>query len=367
MYRKGTITTLHLELTTKCNANCIQCHRNMGGSDINPDLPLCELFLDDIRRILPPEFLRTLQSVKICGSYGDALVARDTLDIFQYLRAANADLRLDFHTNGSGRDSSWWQALAECGVIVTFAIDGLRDTNHLYRRGTSWDRIMDSVDSFVKHEGVAVWSFIAFEHNEHEIAEARQLCFALGFRRFLVKRTSRFFRDGVMRSSVPVRVRNGEELYTIAPPITPTLQHRGVMQMAALLGSGEELEQELAETVISCKALEEGSIYINSQGLMFPCCYLGAIYPRPGTTWNRDFVSLIKRLPTGAGMISLATNSIDDVLSCDLFTDIIPRSWEQGEQRLSTCAQTCGSIGIVGAEGVVYSAGENCSPDKSLL
>lgn len=47
---------LHLELTTKCNAMCPMCNRNFKGK-IREELPMLELTLNDIRRLLPPSFV----------------------------------------------------------------------------------------------------------------------------------------------------------------------------------------------------------------------------------------------------------------------------------------------------------------------
>jgi len=39
---------------------------------------------------------------------------------------------------------------------VIFSIDGFADTNSIYRQNTNWDRIMQSVNSFIQAGGKAV-------------------------------------------------------------------------------------------------------------------------------------------------------------------------------------------------------------------
>ena len=56
---------------------------------------------------------------------------------------------------------------------VRFSVDGLRDTNHLYRRNTDFDVIMRNAQTFIDG-GRATWVFIAFQHNEHQIGEAKR-------------------------------------------------------------------------------------------------------------------------------------------------------------------------------------------------
>src|SRR5262249_3748084 len=162
VYRYEDIAEVHVELTTHCNASCPQCPRNLSGGPVNPALPLAELSLEDVRRILPDELLGRLRKVYACGNYGDPMVARDVLPIFEHLRAASPRLELGMFTNGSGRTPAFWAALAGVVTYVRFSIDGLEDTNHLYRRGTQWSRILASVEAFIAAGGRAEWDFIVF-------------------------------------------------------------------------------------------------------------------------------------------------------------------------------------------------------------
>ena len=59
MYKYSEIKTIHLEITAKCNASCPMCIRNICGGAVNPKLPLTELSLADIQKILPIDFLKT--------------------------------------------------------------------------------------------------------------------------------------------------------------------------------------------------------------------------------------------------------------------------------------------------------------------
>ena len=103
IYRYDEICSVHLELTHRCNAACPMCARNLSGGATNPDLPLVELSLDDIKKILLPEFVAQLRQIYACGNYGDPIVARECLSIFKYLRECNSELNLCLHSNGSAR------------------------------------------------------------------------------------------------------------------------------------------------------------------------------------------------------------------------------------------------------------------------
>ena len=191
MYLKyDDIRRVSVEITSRCNAACPQCPRTD-----NPILPAAELKMEDIQRIFPKEFCSQLDLIYMCGNYGDAMTSNTTIPAIEYWHRMGVP-QISVYTNGSGRNSDWWQALAQAMTgendSVIFSIDGLADTNSIYRRNTNWDRIMQSVNSFIQAGGKAVWHYLIFEHNQHQVESARALAEKLGFVDFVPKATSRF-------------------------------------------------------------------------------------------------------------------------------------------------------------------------------
>ena len=64
------------------------CDLNMNGGADNP-ITNAELSLDDAKRMFSPEFIKQLNVMYMCGNLGDPIVARDTLEIFEYFREHN--------------------------------------------------------------------------------------------------------------------------------------------------------------------------------------------------------------------------------------------------------------------------------------
>ena len=64
------------------------------------------------------------------------------------------------------------------------SIDGLEDTHSYYRQGTNWKKIINNAKSFISSGGRAVWQFIPFAHNEHQIKSCIRLSQQLGFKEF---------------------------------------------------------------------------------------------------------------------------------------------------------------------------------------
>ena len=54
----------------------------------------------------------------MCGNLGDPIIAKDTLEIFEYFRWANPNIWLSMNTNAGARDEIWWAQLAK-----TFGLD----------------------------------------------------------------------------------------------------------------------------------------------------------------------------------------------------------------------------------------------------
>jgi MoaA/NifB/PqqE/SkfB family radical SAM enzyme len=368
MYRYSDIRQVHLEVTSRCNASCPMCARNQHGGAVNPNLPMAELRLAQLQKLIPSDFTQQLTEVYLCGNYGDALVAHDTADMLEYLRASNPGLALRLFTNGSGRNAAWWARLAAAGVIVRFSIDGLADTNHRYRIGTQWDRIMAACEAFIGAGGEAEWDYLVFRHNEHQVEDALALARRMGFRKFYVKRTARFFGD-----KLDVRDRRGQVVDVLWMPESNEFRNTEAEQQYQLRLTGE-FQKQMETTPITCKAVERRSIYISAEGLVLPCCWLAQLYP-PNRPWEQDWRRRLKRMvlpfytdtyteelwrllqrvpsdqPAMGG--KQVVNGLCDqhrgtreIIEGPLFQQSIPASWQATSLksgRLEACARECGA------------------------
>jgi MoaA/NifB/PqqE/SkfB family radical SAM enzyme len=347
MYKYSDIRTVHLEITTRCNARCPQCPRNLWGGAVNPSLPQVELSLDDCRKLFPPDFVRQLRLLYMCGDYGDPVVAADTLEVFSYLRGCSEVVALKMHTNGGARPPAWWERLARTGCAVRFAIDGMADTNHLYRRGTNWATIVENACAFIRAGGSAEWAFIAFRHNEHQIEEARRLARELGFKRFILKRTKRFlnFSKGERTSSFPVRGMDGEIEYYLEPPASPAYQ----IPLTEPWAGGDDYEEYLRTTPITCRAVKERMVYVTAEGLALPCCWLGNLYPREFAESRPQVWSLVDGLPEKRESLNALRRGLKRVVEDTFFQQRVPEHWQPAQeagQRLKVCVKVCGGCSV---------------------
>lgn len=345
IYNYNEIKAVHLEITDKCNASCPMCSRNKNGGEVNQHLPNAELSLEDIKLMFPIRFVQQLDRVYMCGNFGDPIVARDTLEVYRYLRQCNPKITLGMNTNGSARSEEWWEELGSIfgryGYVV-FGIDGLEDTHHLYRKDTSFDKIIDNAIAFMKG-GRARWDFIVFNHNEHQIEEARIFSVQLGFEQFRIKKTGRFFSNTTLQAkgSKDVMGRNGEVLYQIAPPENPDLRNMSLEREQKIIADFGSMENYLDGTVVSCQVAESKEIYISADGYVFPCCWTAAlIYSRWWEEKGTDEVTALINTSGGFNSISLHHNSIKDIVHGEFFRNI-KESWRNAD-RLQICSRICG-------------------------
>lgn len=355
MYSYEEVRHLHLEISSLCNASCPMCLRNVFGGRVNETMPLTELGLDDVRVIFPAEFLRQLHSMYLCGNYGDPMVARDTLEVLAYFRECQPRIRLGIYTNGSGRSPEWWARLAGLVDYCRFSIDGLEDTNHIYRRGTSWERIMAAVTAFVGAGGNAEWDFIVFRHNEHQVEEARALSRRLGFKNFIVKKTYRFFnlQTGRAREGVAVLDREGNYEYAIAAPEGDGYRNQSLVSLDQAVERRLDYQSYLDDTPISCKVAAERKLYVSAEGLVFPCCWTANIYPwyqppRSGGVWR-----LIEQLPEGKDSIDATKRPLREIVDGPFFQKLIAESWSRGSiaaGKLEVCSRVCGEFDLYSAQ-----------------
>jgi MoaA/NifB/PqqE/SkfB family radical SAM enzyme len=327
------------------------CARNIYGGAINPGMQMSELTLANIKKILVPEFVAHMKRIYACGNYGDPIVARDCLEIFRYLRQAGPQMNLCMHTNGSARRPDWWSELANImkqGLhYVRFGIDGLEDTNHLYRRGTDWKTIMRNAQAFIAAGGHAEWDYLVFRHNEHQVDQARELADEMGFKAFFVRKTGRFLGEESLVTSeqYPVLDKTGQFEYWLEQPLNPEYLNSAYSELEPVRERFENYQNYLDQVEIRCKvAGKKRKIYLSAQGHVLPCCWLGATFSESDNTERRQFADLVQK-NGGKQALNANQHSLQTIIDGPLFQSEIPASWNLesvAAGKLAICARTCG-------------------------
>ena len=353
------IELVHLELTTRCNALCPMCRRTAFG-DVAPGLAMRDLSSSEIKAIFAPHFVRQLRQIDLCGVHGDPVAARSFNQALAWFRHINPRLAIEVYTNGALRPARWWADLARDSptLKVVFAIDGLEDTHEIYRRGASFDKVVENARAFIDAGGRAQWDFLVFRHNEHQVDEARRRAKEWGFTAFVPKFSGRFYRgfyeddpqfsDDEKAGRFPIHDRRRQIVGYLEPSSNPAYLNPVFEEMAGHLARDGSLLPHWDKADICCSAIDNHSIFVAADGAVFPCCwtYGASLYRtvyRIDDPLDNQIEDLLGRCG-GRQAIDARRVAIRDICQSAFFREIA-RSWGRSalaSGKLKICARMCG-------------------------
>lgn len=363
------IRSLHIEASSHCNASCPTCPRNYHGGPTYPWFEKKYLSLADHKKFFPSEFAQKQKLILYCGNYGDPSLNPELVEICNWWLSHNPYMAIQINTNGGTRDKEFWTSLGKVfrGTYgnVTFSVDGLEDTNHIYRRNVDWEKLRTAMVAFIEAGGPAVWEFLVFEHNQHQVAEARELSIKWGFKEFHPKKAMGFPHNAAM----PVLKRDGSFDYDIFPStietfrnqasstkMKPSIHSRPSKDLKTnfdfenenlnLYKINEEQEKKFNSCNISCRALKDTQIYISAEGLVYPCCFIGSRHNAPNKYdfTNKQIQVHLKKI--GQETHSLFSRSLIDIIQDTAFQKSFSDTWNIDtvrEGKLAVCSEFCGS------------------------
>lgn len=235
--------TLHIELSTFCNARCADCAR------VKHKDQFYKTHLDFWKSMskIDQDILSNFERIKLCGNFGDPILHPEFLDIVKWLRKNISKAEIEISTNGEPHTVEWWKELAEIlgnkGIVI-FGIDGLKDTHSIYRENTNFDTIIRNATAFIAAGGMASWQFLMFEHNEKEILPAMVMSKKLGFKEF--------------------------------KPLTPrnSVKHNRFQKVTKYYRTDRNFE---SDEKYKCLFLA-GHLYLQADGTFLVCCIMGNFY-----------------------------------------------------------------------------------------
>lgn len=260
----STINSLQFDLNVTCNAYCPGCHRHTmvnGEMYMNPFLPFnTSLSIDIVERVMENPRLSDNIKVDFVGLVGEPIAHQQFLEIIDIIYKHRPNARVNIHTNGGLRSVEFFTQLAkklkDKSHQVQFSIDGLEDTNSLYRVGVNWDKVMENLQAFIDGGGRAIWKFLLFPYNKHQTEEARQLAFSMGVKNFRPERN----RD------------EGQELYTRYMKAYKKFHPKTLGEKGHAQDKGYDINQFNESQGIANRCFDEDAIYINYEGVVLPCC-----------------------------------------------------------------------------------------------
>lgn len=337
------LQTIVVDFTSYCNSSCGNCSRNIGGVDVNPTMPLEHMSTDTFKRIFDVETVNQINEIMFNGAYGDSLMNPNLFDCLEYLLTTTNNLpsiRID--TNGGMNNTDYYKTLAELlnkfpkPSYITFSIDGLEDTNHLYRRNVNYKKVMENSQSFIDNGGWARWRTLIFEHNKHQIEDMRKLSEQMGFLRFDINggTHTQAINFIVSKAQEHYKQNKKQDSYDVTYAFN---QHESkVRNQLKTYGS---LEEVWAKANIKCQWSNKRMIQISHMGEVWPCCYfLAERYPKD---INSKFYKDIQRVLDNNELDfnSIEKHSLKEILNHKFFMETLTDSWNSN--RFELCPRNC--------------------------
>jgi MoaA/NifB/PqqE/SkfB family radical SAM enzyme len=209
--QESDIGRIQIELTNYCNAACPQCERHhlKQISDIKPedrweenanfDLSLNDSYisLKEIQETFIKGRWKHLDDIHFCGNVDEPVINPEIIEIIKYMDTLAPNITMWIATNGGTRSTSFWKELGELSssmddrLVVIWGIDGLEDTNHLYRKNVDWNKLKENWRAYISAGGRAKWQFIVFNWNQHQLNEVKSYSESEKFNGFNIIRSVR--------------------------------------------------------------------------------------------------------------------------------------------------------------------------------
>ena len=352
-----------LDISTYCNAGCPQCHRtNSNGLGKEDWLPLIQWSVDEFKAAFPPEAMEKIHRFKFCGTWGDPIMNKDILEIFEYISVEGPLCLISVDTNGSIRNEDfWWKLGCMFGtkLAVVFDIDGINQKMHeRYRRFTDLNKVLDNMHTLSQTNAIVQSQTVLFQHNENYKDEILKLVKEYGSTnhefvisdRFHDSNTQHFVDD------------NGDE-FTLTKANSRLLPNgvvSGAFKQETVLDKAIYKQTE-AQTIdkpktrvvskpqrtldynIKCRwALPRNEVVVNPDGQVLPCCF------HANSIYRNKLNNFIKEDPAydyyikNKNEFNVFKKSIIDIVESEHFTKTLPESIK-GDNPNPLCVRNCSS------------------------
>ena len=302
----------HIEISSKCTLKCPRCAR----TEVPSTLVNTELRLDFFKRNFTPEFIQNnVEKITFCGDDGDPIYAHDLIEVIRYFKSIKP-VKIVIVTNGSYKSTEWWQQLGislDSNDHVHWSLDGWdQASNEQYRVNSNWASIMTGISAFhFVSKAYTTWDAIAFKFNQDQLDHMKALAKRLEFDQFQLTLSTKFNK---VYSIYP----EGDELQPKDELISDN--HRFQREYTyfndrrpSTVGYDTNLklykDSKTYDDILPLCSLGNKGSFINSQGRLFPCCWVANRYNH-----NSEWTDITKQF-------DLNTESLENVLKNEFWSN----------------------------------------------
>ena len=334
---KTQLRRIFVDISSHCNASCPSCLRNIYGGETIRGLPLVHFDVEMWNSIIKDIADNDMLCLTLEGFWGDPTMHPNLPEMLETFCKAHPNAWVSITTSAGWQPIEYWKRLA--AVLsensyfhrIDFSIDGLEDTNHLFRRGTNFNTIMENLSAFNNAGGLSSWVMHVYDHNKHQVEIARKKAEEMGCIEFTTRRVHN-----------PVTlIETSKERYELTANDTGdvdynTWQFKDDSKMVAIHEKTKSLELDTP-----CPWYNNGSVHIDPWGYVWPCSHISAF------TYNDDAKGVIvdDMFDEYGEFNNLKNNSLTEILKHEWFDKIHERAIMSGKWEI--CREECGACGTV--------------------
>lgn len=277
---------IQISLSTKCNINCKFCLRRVLKEKFNFSENV-DMDITIVKKMLE---WKSLTKIFICGNKGEALFHPEIDNILKCIKKKG--IIIDFTTNAYYKPTQWWSDLGklfESRDVVTFFLDGIGNRVHQLHRGSDFYTVLKNIETFINSGGHAIWKFIRFKHNQHQVELGRELAKAIGCSDFILLNSHTY--DSKLKEPTDSKLKVWTEKN---------------------IGDKEQTTSDY----LPC---ENKTYYINTRGLIFPCCFIANTFSHKPMRIIHSEKQLVALFYKDMKLLDLRNNNIEYIVSNSKF------------------------------------------------
>jgi len=328
---------LQLEISSMCNALCLGCVRT-DTFNFNQSKPFISkkniVEVSTIVKLLSSTSMSTIETLEFCGTIDEPLMHPDFFEILESAFDINPNYKIIIHTNASIRSAKDWTRLAiilnkfKTPHRVNFSIDGIGKTHEFYRQFTNYEKILENAQAFIDAGGNAVWQFLIFPWNKHQVDEASKISEQMKFNGFIT-RIDRSVVTGIGEEQIR-KLKNENNVTVI----------HGVSLTDLLLSY-----TEINPVEISCETQKENQYFVSYDSRLWPCCFIHNGFFQVSKT-KTDFLRQRLFDNYGEDFNDMTIKTIDEIVNSNFFKNDLVESWSNDVStgpcgKITRCAETC--------------------------
>jgi len=357
------IHKLQVDMTSHCNARCGACIRNIDGGETRPGLALTHFDVDVWERMAKVDTKGWwVRGLALNGNWGDPMMHPHLVKMLEIWIDAHPETFISIATNGSMRSTKFWSDLAKvlrqtAHHKVDFAVDGLEDTHHIYRRKTIFSKLKENIKAFTEAKGNAVIQMTMFEHNKHQIQEVKELARELGCKQFNARRSHSdhmLIKDGNEQYEIKgwYPTGNGEHLIDNDAPELMERFEENDSPMSDIRDriwvSVNDIFEKINENHVpsKCPWKDEGEVQIDPWGVVWPCCHI-SLYGGGGGSADMSIAADFSQQAYDTDLIAngqkennLHNRSLAEILRNKWYNNILDNAIDNADYKI--CRNNCG-------------------------